>query len=69
MCGPWGMDVGLRSKEFDEKSREAVTTFPKDDIKEILDSVIKADFSKVKNRNTYLMGIVRRVRNKEIGKE
>ena len=46
-----------------------MTTVPKDDIKEILDSVIKADFSKVKNRNTYLMGIVRRVRNKEIGKE
>ena len=46
-----------------------MTTFPKDDIKAILDSVIKADFSKVKNRNTYLMGIVRRVRNKEIGKE
>ncbi|KAK8833111.1 hypothetical protein WA577_002726 [Blastocystis sp. JDR] len=55
--------------EFDEKSREAVITFPKEDIKEILDSVAKADFSKVKNKNTYLMGIVRRVRNKELGKE
>ena len=44
-------------------------TFPKEDIKEILDSVAKADFSKVKNKNTYHMGIVRRVRNKELGKE
>ena len=36
--------------------------------KEILDSLIKADFSKVKNKNTYLMGIVRRVRDEALKK-
>ena len=55
-------------QEFDEKSREAVATFPKENIKEILDSVIKTDFSKVKNKNTYLMGIVRRVRDEALKK-
>ena len=58
----------LLFQEFDEKSRNAVTTFPKENIKEILDSLLKTDFSKVKNKSTYLMGIVRRVRNEALEK-
>ena len=49
-------------QEFDEKSRSAVATFPKDDMKKILDSLLKTDFTKVRNKNTFLMGIVRRIR-------
>ena len=45
-----------------------MATFPKDDIKKILDSIMKADFSKVAKKNVYLMGIVRRVRNEATGK-
>lgn len=45
-----------------------MATFPKDDIKKILDSLMKADFSKVAKKNVYLMGIVRRVRNEATGK-
>ena len=45
-----------------------MATFPKDDIKKILDSLMKADFSKVTKKNVYLMGIVRRVRNEAMGK-
>ena len=45
-----------------------MATFPKDDIKKILDSLMKADLSKVTKKNVYLMGIVRRVRNEETGK-
>ena len=55
--------------EFDQKSRDAVASFPKDDIKKILDALLRTDFSKVTKKNVYLMGIVRRVRNEETGKQ
>ena len=48
--------------EFDQKARDAVVTFPKDDMKKILDSLLKTNFTKVRDKNTFLMGIVRRVR-------
>ena len=49
-------------QEFDQKARDAVVTFPKDDMKKILDSLLKTNFTKVRDKNTFLMGIVRRVR-------
>lgn len=49
-------------QSFDEKARNAVATFPKADMKKILDSLMKTDFTKVRNKDTFLMGIVRRVR-------
>lgn len=55
-------DVLNDIQEFDQKARDAVATFPKDDMKKILDSLIKTNFSKVRDKNTFLMGIVRRVR-------
>ena len=55
--------------EFDEKARNAVATFPKDDIKKILDSLCKTNFEKVRDKNTFLMGIVRRVRREATGQE
>ena len=55
-------DVLNDIQEFDQKARDAVATFPKDDMKKILASLIKTNFSKVRDKNTFLMGIVRRVR-------
>lgn len=46
-----------------------MTTFPKDDIKKILDSLCKTNFEKVRDKNTFLMGIVRRVRREATGQE
>ena len=46
-----------------------MATFPKDDIKKILDSLCKTNFEKVRDKNTFLMGIVRRVRREATGQE
>lgn len=44
------------------ESQRCRCNLPKDDMKKILDSLLKTNFTKVRDKNTFLMGIVRRVR-------
>ena len=59
----------IARKDVDDRLVEALCSFPRKTAKLILDEVSKSDFTTVRNKSAWIMGFIKRYRDKMLAKE
>jgi len=64
-----GSDGAIKREDIDDRLVEALCSFPRKTAKLILGEVAKSDFASVRNRSAWIMGFIKRYRDKMNAKE